>query len=68
MDFWDVPPVQKHRASFEGHQHAIDPETSYHSPPLYAIWGSKSWMLQQAALENPFASERFFWVDAGAWR
>lgn len=68
MDFWDTPPVIKHRPAFEGPQHLIDPEKHIHSPALYAIWASKSWMLQQVARENTFRSSIFFWVDTGAWR
>lgn len=68
LDFWDVPPIRRHRTAFEGRQHLIDPEQHIHSPALYAIWGSKSWMLQQIAQENPFDSTIFFWVDTGSWR
>jgi hypothetical protein len=68
IEFWDAPPAKKHRVSFEGEHYSIDPERAYHSPALYAIWNSKSWMLQQTARESLYGSERFFWVDAGAWR
>jgi hypothetical protein len=32
------------------------------------IWSSKPWMVEQVARFNPFASEFFFWVDAGSFR
>ena len=58
----------KFRQHFETNQYEIDPEKSIHSPALYAIWSSKSWMLKIAADENLYNSTYFFWVDAGAWR
>lgn len=65
MEFWDIPPVKKHRAEFEGPQYNIDPEKTIHSPDLYAIWASKSWMLLQTALENPFGSHFFSGLTQG---
>lgn len=53
---------------FRTWQHDLDPERGIHSPELYAIWTAKSWMLHEAAKVNAFKSERFFWVDIGAWR
>ena len=46
----------------------MDPEHNWHCPELYAIWTAKSWMVHETAKANPFHSERFFWVDIGAFR
>ena len=46
----------------------MDPEYNLHCPELYAIWTAKVWMVHETAKANPFHSERFFWVDIGAFR
>lgn len=63
-----MEPSMRFRQDFEENQHQIDPEKYIHSPALYAVWGSKSWMLKVAADENRYNSTYFFWVDTGAWR
>jgi hypothetical protein len=39
-----------------------------HNANLYGIWTAKSWMVKQAATEDMYHSDYFFWVDAGSWR
>jgi len=68
VDLWNLPPAKKYKKAFQGVQHDLDPEKEKHSPELYAVWDSKTWMLNHVAHENPFGSKYFFWVDAGAWR
>jgi hypothetical protein len=48
--------------------HTIDPENSYHTPELYAIWAQKAFFVKQALELNPFKTEFFFWCDIGAFR
>jgi hypothetical protein len=43
----------------------IDRENSYHTVPLYLIWGEKCSFLRRAILINYFNSKCFYWVDAG---
>ena len=43
----------------------IDIENSYHTVPLYLIWGEKCSFLKKAILKNYFNSKCFYWVDAG---
>ena len=50
-------------------QLSIDSERDIHrSYKLYWIWNLKSVFLNRVALENPFASEYFFWLDIGCVR
>ncbi|KAK4705888.1 hypothetical protein P7C70_g310, partial [Phenoliferia sp. Uapishka_3] len=49
-------------------QHAIDPEFKVHVPDVYGVWTAKPWIVQQASEMDPYLSEFFFWVDAGAFR
>ena len=50
-------------------QLSIDSERDIHrSYELYWIWNLKSVFLNRVALENPFASEYFFWLDIGCVR
>ncbi|CAF1203634.1 unnamed protein product [Didymodactylos carnosus] len=49
-------------------QHQDDPERSYHTVDLYAIWCAKSFMLNHSAQLNPFQTKYFLWIDAGAFR
>jgi hypothetical protein len=46
----------------------MDPEKHYHSPQLYAVWASKPVWLEEVAIENPFHTENFMWVDSGGFR
>ena len=43
----------------------IDRENSYHTVPLYLVWGEKCSFLKKAILNNYFNSKCFYWVDAG---
>jgi len=43
----------------------IDIENSYHTVPLYLVWGEKCSFLKKAILNNYFNSNCFYWVDAG---
>ena len=45
-----------------------DPESSIHSPELYALWNLKAFMVAKAAKLNPYWSSFFLYTDAGAWR
>jgi len=66
QELWEIPFIKPHRKEFENRQHGLDPER--HNADLYGIWTAKSWMVEQAAIENLFHSEYFFWVDAGSFR
>ena len=46
----------------------LDPEKWKHVPGVYGPWTAKPWMVQHAKDLNPYASEYFFWVDAGGFR
>jgi hypothetical protein len=48
--------------------HAIDPENSYHTPELYAIWAQKAFFVESAIKSNYFNTDYFFWCDFGAFR
>jgi hypothetical protein len=48
--------------------HALDHESSYHSPELYAIWAQKVVFVDEAIRLNPFQTDYFFWCDIGAFR
>ena len=48
--------------------HKIDPENSYHTPELYAIWAQKAFFVERAIKSNYFNTNYFFWCDFGAFR
>ena len=48
--------------------HKIDPENSYHTSELYAIWAQKAFFVERAIKSNYFNTEYFFWCDFGAFR
>jgi hypothetical protein len=48
--------------------HTIDPENSYHTPELYAIWAQKAFFVEMAIKSNYFNTNYFFWCDFGAFR
>lgn len=48
--------------------HKIDPENSYHTPELYAIWAQKAFFVERAIQSNYFNTDFFFWCDFGAFR
>ena len=48
--------------------HNIDPENSYHTPELYAIWAQKAFFVEKAIKSNYFNTQYFFWCDFGAFR
>ncbi|KAI5481072.1 hypothetical protein MNV49_006258 [Pseudohyphozyma bogoriensis] len=66
---WDMPPLQG-LGGYEWAltQHKLDPEAFIHVPDVYGVWTAKPWIVQQAKNLNPYLSEYFFWVDAGAMR
>lgn len=68
VPLWELPPIVPLKEGFQTWQHEMDPEHNWHCPDLYAIWTAKSWMVHETAKANPFKSERFFWVDIGAFR
>jgi hypothetical protein len=50
-------------------QHAKDPEAWIHRGyHLYWVWALKGLLLQDAAQQNPFSSQYFFWMDVGCMR
>ena len=50
-------------------QFAQDPEKNIHkSYELYILWNQKTDWLAQAAAQNPFESQYFFWSDSGQFR
>ena len=44
-----MPPLAPFEADLKTSQYEMDPERYLHSPELYAIWASKSWMLAEEA-------------------
>ncbi|CAF2109625.1 unnamed protein product [Rotaria magnacalcarata] len=62
-----MPPIQHLLSIFE-QQHKIDPERGYHSVELYATWCAKSFMINRSAELNPFNTNYFLYIDAGAFR
>jgi hypothetical protein len=62
-----MPPIKPLVSTFE-RQYQTDPERTYHSVELYAVWCAKSFMLNRSAALNPFRTEYFLYVDAGAFR
>jgi hypothetical protein len=64
---WEMPPIKQIKDVLIS-QWNMDSEKGIHSPDLYAIWNAKAWMLEYAALQNPFKTSYFLWVDAGAFR
>lgn len=63
----EMPPVKKLYPFFQ-RNYLIDPERAYHSVDLYAVWCAKSFILNYTASLNPFHSNYFLYVDAGAFR
>ncbi|GAA5974128.1 hypothetical protein JCM11641_003451 [Rhodosporidiobolus odoratus] len=66
---FEMPPLQ----ALGGHawavtQHKIDPENHVHVPDVYGVWTAKPWIVRDAAEQNPYGSDYFFWVDAGGFR
>ena len=55
--------------AFWERQFLIDPEAHLHKGyPLYWIWALKPVFLRDAAVQNPFGSSHFVWVDIGCIR
>lgn len=48
--------------------HKVDPENSYHTPELYAVWAQKAFFIEKAIHNNYFNTQHFFWCDFGAFR
>jgi hypothetical protein len=70
-DIWDIPwQHENNRSVYIDYNriHNFDPEQSYHSPELYAVWNSKAWMLKTVSELNPFNSTFFYWMDIGCVR
>ncbi|CAF0935595.1 unnamed protein product [Adineta ricciae] len=63
----EMPPIRSLISTFE-QQYRIDPERSYHSIDLYAVWCAKSFMLNHTVELNPFQTKFFLYMDAGAFR
>ena len=69
VDMRDEIRVFNQTTEFWERQLAVDSERSIHrSYELYWIWNLKSVFLNSVAVENPFASEYFFWLDIGCVR
>jgi hypothetical protein len=49
-------------------QSDMDPESSVHSPELYAVWAQKAFFVERAINHNPYHTDYFFWCDIGAFR
>ncbi|CAF1100434.1 unnamed protein product [Didymodactylos carnosus] len=62
-----MPPIQRLAYVFED-QYRNDPEKSFHTTALYAMWAAKSFMLNYTANWNPFESDYFLWIDGGSFR
>lgn len=65
---WDNPFASRVRDDYENAQQAMDPEKSFQTPEMYALWNSKSWLLNYTAHNFNHRSSVLFWVDAGAVR
>jgi hypothetical protein len=63
----EMPPVKRLHSVFQL-QLSDDPERSYHTVDLYAVWCAKSYMLNYTVSLNPFRSKYFIYTDAGAFR
>jgi hypothetical protein len=64
---WEIPPIKQIKDALIS-QLNMDPQKGIHSSDLYTVWNAKAWMLEYAALQNPFKTACFLWVDAGAFR
>ena len=62
-----MPPIQSLVSTFK-RQHPSDPERAAHSIELYAVWCAKAFVLNRSVELNPFDTEYFLYVDAGAFR
>ncbi|CAF4450899.1 unnamed protein product, partial [Rotaria sp. Silwood2] len=62
-----MPPIKPLVSIFE-QQYQIDPERSYHTVELYAVWCAKSFMLNRSVELNPFRTKYFLYMDGGAFR
>jgi hypothetical protein len=62
-----MPPIKQIKDALIS-QLDIDHEKEIHSPDLYAVWNAKAWMLEYVALQNPFKTSYFLWIDGGAFR
>ncbi len=54
--------------TFNDQYNRMDPEKHIHSVDLYLIWAEKSEFMRKSAMENPFQSEFFIWMDSGMIR
>jgi hypothetical protein len=67
LAFEELTAFRRHAATWRAAT-ARDPESSVHTPELYAIWYEKKEFVQRAIAENPFGTEKFVWCDAGISR
>ena len=58
---------KKYIDSYKYIQNSLDPEKNIHSPDLYLIWNTKSYLMNLIAQENPHNSKIFIYTDSGAW-
>jgi len=66
---FEMPPLENLGGrAWADNQHKIDPEQVWHVPDVYGIWTAKPWIVKHAKDLDPYHSEYFFWVDAGAFR
>ncbi|KEI37271.1 uncharacterized protein L969DRAFT_19320 [Mixia osmundae IAM 14324] len=66
---FELPPIVKLGGlPWLEQQWLMDPEQRIHSKLMYAVWMSKAWFVEQVSRNNPYNSERFFWIDAGVFR
>lgn len=67
LDLWDIP-ITIGCKDFFRMQRTKDKEKSIHSPELYVLWNSKSWMVAAVSKWNPYSSSFFLWTDIGSFR
>ncbi|KZV75036.1 hypothetical protein PENSPDRAFT_647561 [Peniophora sp. CONT] len=69
---FDVPPLYGLEDTYQSMHDKLDPERSYHSAELYAVWNAKPYFLGEglarAEEANNVHYDYAFWNDAGSMR
>lgn len=67
-DLWSLEPVRNWKAIYSRNDSLLDPDKHHYVPPVWAIYNSKLWMVQQVVNANVYRSRYFLWVDIGSQR
>ena len=67
LEFEELESWKRWQTVWKQH-HALDPERSYHTPELYALWAQKPFFVSRAIDVNPFRTKFFMWCDIGVFR